>query len=202
MDQVKIGMFISMCRKKQNLAQAELAEKLGITDRAISKWETGRSLPDASLMLDLCDILNISVNDLFSGEKVKMNEINNKQEQMILEIVKEKQETDKRLLKIEIFIGILSIIVLFSFIAIAAFVNIDNWLRVVLIVSGFVIFLAGCFIAIRIEQVAGYYECRKCNHKYIPTYKAVSMAMHIGRIRYLKCPKCGRKSWQKKVINK
>ena len=96
MDQVKIGMFISMCRKKQNLTQAELAEKLGITDRAISKWETGRSLPDASLMLDLCDILNISVNDLLSGEKVKMNEINNKQEQMILEIVKEKQETDKR----------------------------------------------------------------------------------------------------------
>ena len=88
MDQVKIGMFISMCRKKQNLTQAELAEKLGITDRAISKWETGSSLPDASLMLDLCDILNISVNDLLSGEKVKMNEINNKQEQMILEIVK------------------------------------------------------------------------------------------------------------------
>ena len=88
MDQVKIGMFISMCRKKQNLTQAELAEKLGITARAISKWETGRSLPDASLMLDLCDILNISVNDLLSGEKVKMNEINNKQEQMILEIVK------------------------------------------------------------------------------------------------------------------
>ena len=67
MDQVKIGKFISDCRKKQNLTQAGLAEQLGITDRAISKWETGRALPDSSIMLDLCKILKISVNDLLNG---------------------------------------------------------------------------------------------------------------------------------------
>lgn len=202
MDQVKIGTFISICRKKQNLTQAELAEKLGITDRAVSKWETGRSLPDSSIMLDLCSILKISVNDLLSGEVVTMNEINKKQEQMIIELVKEKQEADKRLLKVEVFIGILSIIILLVLIAIAAFANLDDWLRIVLIVSGFVIFLVGCFIALRIEQIAGYYECKKCGHKYIPTYKAVNRAMHIGRTRYLKCPHCGQKSWNKKVIIK
>ena len=202
MDQVKIGTFISICRKKQNLTQAELAEKLGITDRAVSKWETGRSLPDSSIMLDLCSILKISVNDLLSGEVVRMNEINKKQEQMIIELVKEKQEADKRLLKVEVFIGILSIIILLVLIAIAAFANLDDWLRIVLIVSGFVVFLMGCFIALRIEQIAGYYECKKCGHKYIPTYKAVNRAMHIGRTRYLKCPHCGQKSWNKKVIIK
>jgi len=202
MDQVKIGMFISVCRKKQNLTQAELAFKLGITDRAVSKWETGRSLPDSSIMLDLCSILNISVNDLLSGEVVTMNENNQKQEQVILELVKEKQEADRRLLKVEVFIGILSIAILFGLIAIAAFVNIEDWLRVLIIASGFVIFLAGCFIALRIEQVAGYYECKKCGHKHIPTYKAVNMAMHMGRTRYLKCPECGQKSWHKKVISK
>ena len=202
MDQVKIGTFISICRKKQNLTQAELAEKLGITDRAVSKWETGRSLPDSSIMLDLCSILKISVNDLLSGEVVTMNEINKKQEQMIIELVKEKQEADKRLLKVEVFIGILSIIILLVLIAIAAFANLDAWLRIVLIVSGFVVFLMGCFIALRIEQIAGYYECKKCGHKYIPTYKAVNRAMHMGRTRYLKCPHCGKKSWNKKVINK
>ena len=202
MDQVKIGTFISICRKKQNLTQAELAEKLGITDRAVSKWETGRSLPDSSIMLDLCSILKISVNDLLSGEVVTMNEINKKQEQMIIELVKEKQEADKRLLKVEVFIGILSIIILLVLIAIAAFANLDDWLRIVLIVSGFVVFLMGCFIALRIEQIAGYYECKKCGHKYIPTYKAVNRAMHIGRTRYLKCPHCGQKSWNKKVIIK
>ena len=202
MDQVKIGTFISICRKKQNLTQAELAEKLGITDRAVSKWETGRSLPDSSIMLDLCSILKISVNDLLSGEVVTMNENNKKQEQMIIELVKEKQEADKRLLKVDVFIGILSIIILLVLIAIAAFAKLDDWLRIVLIVSGFVVFLMGCFIALRIEQIAGYYECKKCGHKYIPTYKAVNRAMHIGRTRYLKCPHCGKKSWNKKVINK
>ena len=202
MDQVKIGTFISICRKKQNLTQAELAEKLGITDRAVSKWETGRSLPDSSIMLDLCSIIKISVNDLLSGAVVTMNEINKKQEQMIIELVKEKQEADKRLLKVEVFIGILSIIILLVLIAIAAFANLDAWLRIVLIVSGFVVFLMGCFIALRIEQIAGYYECKKCGHKYIPTYKAVNRAMHIGRTRYLKCPHCGQKSWNKKVIIK
>lgn len=202
MDQVKIGTFISICRKKQNLTQAELAEKLGVTDRAVSKWETGRSLPDSSIMLDLCSILKISVNDLLSGEVVTMNEMNKKQEQMIIELVKEKQEADKRLLKVEVFIGILSIIILLVLIAIAAFANLDDWLRIVLIVSGFVIFFVGCFIALRIEQIAGYYECKKCGHKYIPTYKAVNRAMHIGRTRYLKCPHCGQKSWNKKVIIK
>jgi transcriptional regulator with XRE-family HTH domain/DNA-directed RNA polymerase subunit RPC12/RpoP len=202
MDQVKIGKFISECRKKQKLTQLQLAEKLNITDRAVSKWETGRALPDSSIMLDLCDILKISVNDLLSGEVVTMNEYNHKQEQMLLDMVKEKQEADKRLLKIEIFIVILSCIILFGLIAIAAFVNIEDWIKVVLIVSGFVIFLSACFVALRIEQVAGYYECKKCGHKYVPTYKAVNIAMHMGRTRYLKCPHCGQKSWNKKVISK
>ena len=67
MDQVKIGRFISECRKKQNLTQSQLAEKLNITDRAVSKWETGRAMPDSSLMLDLCSILKISVNDLLNA---------------------------------------------------------------------------------------------------------------------------------------
>ena len=201
MDQVKIGKFISDCRKKQNLTQANLAEKLGITDRAVSKWETGRALPDSSLMLDLCKILKISVNDLLSGEVVTLNE-NNKQEEILLEMVKAKQEADKRLLKVEIFIGVLSTVVLFGLIVLAALMDIKDWLRAVLIVVGFVIFLCGCFVALRIEQVAGYYECKKCGHKYVPTYKAVNRAMHMGRSRYLKCPHCGQKSWNKKVISK
>ena len=63
MDQIKIGKFIAECRKKQDLTQMELAEKLNITDRAISKWETGKAMPDSSIMLELCDILKISVNE-------------------------------------------------------------------------------------------------------------------------------------------
>lgn len=70
MDQVKIGKFIAECRKKNQLTQVQLAEKLNITDRAVSKWERGKSMPDSSIMLELCKILKISVNDLLSGEVV------------------------------------------------------------------------------------------------------------------------------------
>ena len=202
MNQVKIGMFISECRKKQKLTQSQLAEKLDITDRAVSKWETGRALPDSSLMLDLCNILKITVNDLLSGEVVSMTNIDQKQEEILLELVKEKQEADKRLLKVEIYLGLLSAAILFTGVFVAAYANLETWARVVIMVAGFVIGVVGFFIALKIEQVAGYYECRKCGHRYIPTYQAVVNAMHAGRTRYLKCPHCGQKSWSKKVINK
>ena len=72
MDQQKIGKFIAECRKKHGLTQMQLAEKLNITDRAVSKWENGRSLPDSSIMLELCSLLGITVNDLLSGEVVSL----------------------------------------------------------------------------------------------------------------------------------
>ncbi len=76
MNQIKIGKFITECRKKNNLTQAQLAEKLNITDRAISKWENGKAMPDSSIMLELCEILKISVNELLSGEVIKMENYN------------------------------------------------------------------------------------------------------------------------------
>ena len=68
MDQIKIGNFIAERRRLKNLTQAQLAEMLGITDRAVSKWENGRSLPDSGIMLELCSILGITVNELLCGE--------------------------------------------------------------------------------------------------------------------------------------
>ena len=107
-DQIKIGRFISERRKMKSLTQAQLAEKLGITDRAISKWENGRSLPDSAIMLELCEMLEITVNDLLCGEVVVMEKYNKELEQKLLEIVKEKEKADKRLLTLEIVIGVLS----------------------------------------------------------------------------------------------
>ena len=202
MDQVKIGKFIADCRKKTNLTQMQLAEKLNITDRAISKWETGKSMPDSSIMLDLCDVLSISVNDLLCGEVVTMDNYNKELENNLLEMIKQKEQADIRLLSVEVFIGITATIALFALIFVAAFIQKETWLKISLIVFGFILFLAGCFYALRIEQVAGYYECEHCKHRYVPTYKAVNMAMHMGRTRYMSCPQCGKKSWQKKVLSK
>lgn len=202
MDQVKIGKFIAECRKKENLTQLQLAEKLNITDRAVSKWETGKSLPDSSIMLDLCAVLKISVNDLLSGEIITMEHYDKELENNLLEMVKAKEQADKRLLSLEVFVGITVTVILFVLIAVAAFLQMADWLRVTLIALGFVIFLAGCFYALRIEQVAGYYECKVCGHRYVPTYKAVNLAPHMGRTRYMRCPNCSKKSWQKKVLSK
>ena len=202
MDQIKIGKFIAECRKKVKLTQMQLAERLGITDRAVSKWERGLSLPDASIMLELCDILEISVNDLLCGEKISMDNYNKELENNLLEVIKQKQEADKRLLRLEVFVGVISTAILFTLIFVAAFVEMAMWLRITLIVLAFVMFLAGCFYAVRIEQVAGYYECKECGNRYIPTYKAVNMAPHMGRTRYMRCPECNKKSWQKKVLTK
>jgi len=202
MDQVKIGKFIAECRKKNNLTQMQLAEKLNITDRAVSKWENGKAMPDSGIMLDLCNELKISVNELLSGEVIEMKEYDKKTEALLLDMQKQKEEADKRLLSIEIVIGVLAMIVFLSLTFIASFVEMQEWLRILLIVIGLVPVIIGVPFAIRIEQIAGYYECRKCNHKYVPTYSSVLWAMHINRTRYMKCPECNKWSWNKKVISK
>lgn len=202
MDQVKIGKFIAERRRNANYTQMQLAEKLGITDRAISKWETGKSLPDSSVMLELCSTLGITVNDLLSGEVVTMDNYNKDLEHNLLEMIKQKEQADKRLLSVEVFIGITATVVLFALIFLAAFVQLSTGLRISLIVLGFVLFFAGCCYALRIEQVAGYYVCKECGLRYVPTYKAVHFAAHMGRSRYMRCPQCGKKSWQKKVLTK
>ena len=104
----------------------QLAEKLNITDRAVSKWETGKALPDVSLMLELCDMFKITVNDLLSGEVVKMENYNKELEKNLLEAVKQKEQAEKRLLSVEVFIGITATVVLFALIFVAAFVQMSN----------------------------------------------------------------------------
>ena len=202
MDQIKIGKFIKELRTQNNLTQMQLAEKLGITDRAISKWENGRAMPDSAIMLDLCKELKITVNDLLSGEVVVLENYNENSEKIILEMVKQKEESDRRLLTFEWVIGILSCISLFVPIFIAAMLPMEDWQRLVLVFSGFIPGIIGLLFAMKIEQVAGYYKCRKCGHCYVPTYKAVNMAMHFGRTRYMKCPECQKKAGRRRLLVK
>ena len=202
MDQIKIGKFIAECRKKNNLTQMQLAEKLNITDRAISKWENGKAMPDSSIMLDLCNELKISVNELLSGEVIKMESYNKKLEQNLIDMVKQKEQSDKKMLRLEIVVGYISSITFLILIFVASYVEMQNWIKILLIAFGIITFAVGMYHCIKIEQTAGYYECTKCHHKYVPTYSSVLWSMHINRTRYMKCPKCNQRSWQKKVINK
>ena len=202
MDQIKIGKFIAEQRKKNNLTQMQLAEKLDITDRAVSKWENGKGMPDSSIMLDLCKELGISVNELLSGEVLEMKDYNEIAEQNLLEMKKEKELSDKRLLNMEIAIGIIVTIMYVVLVMVASVSDISNNVRAAIIVPSTAFTVIIFFVLLIIEQKAGYYECSKCHHKYIPKYSSVLWAMHMGRTRYMKCPECGKRSWQKKVISK
>ena len=121
MNQVKIGKFIAQCRKEKNMTQAELAEKLNITDRAISKWETGKGMPDSSIMLDLCNELNISVNELLSGEVIEMNDYDKKAEENLLKLNKSNQYISKKLL--QSIIAIILLVLIFIVIGLYNFIK-------------------------------------------------------------------------------
>lgn len=202
MDQTKIGKFIAERRKKNNLTQMQLAEMLGITDRAVSKWETGKAMPDSSIMLELCGILNITVNDLLSGEVVTMENYNKELENNLLEMVRQKELSDKRLLTMEIVLGVVCILPLLAAVIAGLTIPMEESTATVMVLLSLVPLLIATPFAIKIEQTAGYYECGCCGNRYVPEYTRVFMAMHAGRTRYMRCPKCGKRSWQKKVLTK
>ena len=202
MDQIKIGKFIAAERKEQGMTQASLAEKLGISDRAVSKWETGKSMPDSGIMLELCDLLKINVNELLSGERIMKEAYDKKAEDNLLALSKELEQQNRLFLRTEYFIGFLGSIVGIVMVFLAAFLEISTGLRIALIAGGILVIIIISFIAVGIEQKAGYYECRKCHHRYVPSYWQTNLAPHAGRTRYMRCPECGEKSWQKKVLTK
>lgn len=131
-----------------------------------------------------------------------MNETNKKYDEIILAMKKEQEDTAKRMLALEYVIGFGASITFLALVFVASFIEMVDWLRVLLILIGFVQFAIAIPFAIRIEQIAGYYECNNCHHKYVPTFSSVLWSMHFGRTRYMKCPECGKKSWQRKVISK
>ena len=202
MDQLKIGKFIAECRKRENLTQMQLAEKLGITDKAISKWERGIAMPDLSAMLELCDILGISVNELLSGEKISMENNNQKNEQLLLDMAKELEKKNKTIWNAMWIIMTVSILGLIGGLAIIAFFMPEGPWMLVAIISLCVVFLIPCFYALKLEVSVGAYKCKNCGYEIVPTYKQALNAMHMGTTRYLKCPNCNKRTWCKKVIKK
>lgn len=202
MDQIKIGKFIAECRKNKNMTQAQLAEKVGVTDRAVSKWENGRSMPDSSIMLELCGELGITVNDLLCGEKIIMENNQQKNEQLLLDMAKELETKDKTIWRNMWIIMTVSMIALLAGVfAVAFFVPEGVW-QGIAILGICVVFMIPCFYALKLEVSVGAYKCKKCGYEIVPTYRQALNAMHMGTTRYLKCPKCNKRSWCKKVLKK
>ena len=202
MNQIKIGRFIAECRKQKQLTQLQLADKLGITDKAISKWERGIAMPDTSIMLELCDILCISVNELLNGERINMENSNEKNEQLLLDMAKELETKNKIIWSSMWAIMIVSMTTLIAGIFIAAFLIPEGIWQLVTIIGICIVFLIPCFYALKLEVSVGAYKCKNCGHEIVPTYKEVLMAKHRGFTRHLMCPKCNKRTWCKKILKK
>ena len=202
MDVIKIGKFIAERRKSKNITQEQLAEKLFITDRAVSKWERGLSLPDADKMLELCNILDINVNELLVGEVIDMKDYEKKTEELLLELARQEELKNKQLMTNMWVLLIVDAIFYTGIMILACATLQEGFILGTIIVVSTIVALAVAFYALKLELDAGYYECKKCHHRHIPTYKEVLIAPHMSTTRYLKCPKCHKRSWSKKVMTK
>ena len=202
MDLIKVGKFIASCRKDKKITQEELAEKLYITDRAVSKWERGLSLPDASKMLELCNILDINVNELLIGEKIDMKDYKKKTDELLIELAKQEEIKNKKLIANMYILESVTLLFYISIILLSSFMLKEGMLLGTIICVSTVITVIVCFYGLKLEVDTGYYECKKCHHKFIPKYFTATIAPHINTTRYLKCPKCNKRTWAKKVMTK
>lgn len=201
MDQLKTGKFIAQRRKNKSLTQRQLAEKLGVSDKAVSKWECGNGLPEVSLMMPLCDILGISVNELLSGENLLVSEYKNRAEVNLMELMTEKQENKKKII-ISCVVCALTVISAVTLIMVASTCQLLTWIRVALIAVAFIEIVGGIVVACSLDQNAGYYECLSCHKRFIPSTSEYVKGLHGVTWRRLKCPHCGKVSNCKKRLTK
>lgn len=201
MNQVKIGKFIAQQRKAKNYTQKQLAEKLMISDKTISKWECGKGFPEVSLLLPLCNELEITVNELLSGEILPEQEYKMKAEENIMKLVEEKQESKKKIIMSAVVAGIVILAAVPLFV-ISGYENLTLPARIALILIGFIVIAAGITVACILDRDAGAFECPNCKTRFVPDMKSYIMAPHTLTRRKLKCPHCYKRSYCKHVMTK
>ncbi len=144
MNQIKIGKFILNCRKEKGLTQEQLAEKLGVTSKSISRWENGNTMPDYSLLKDLCNELDINVNELLSGKKIKENDYMNKSEENLIKLRKQIDKRKKVLTIISyVFMGIIIVAFILNMVLNRIFPDDRHWniIRYTFLYSGITLFI-------------------------------------------------------------
>lgn len=193
MDQSKTGKFIAQERRAQNLTQRQLADKLAISDKTVSKWECGKGLPEVSLMLPLCEILQITVNDLLSGEKVAEGDYQKKAEENMMDLIRENAENKERM-TLSIICGVITIIAVCALVMLASYLELPAAVRILLLVCAVLTAIAGIGAAARLEVKAGYYECPHCGTLFVPTMTNYVKGWHTLTRRRLTCPTCGKTS--------
>ena len=201
MNQIITGQFIKECRKEKGLTQEQLAEKLSVSPKTVSKWECGNGMPDVSLMLPLCNELGISVNELLSGCRIDGSDYQQKAEENLLAALKERNENKKKII-LEVIIACTAILSGVILCVMSGIQGIPLLFRILPVCVGFIVIAAGVAVCCIMDREAGYYECPKCKSRFVPTMGAYIIGPHTLLRRQLKCPHCGKISYCKKKLSK
>ena len=199
MDQIKIGKFIASMRKEQSMTQRQLADVLNISDKTVSKWECGNGMPEVALMLPLCEVLRINVNELLSGERLDGADYQRKAEENMMELVREREESKKKII-LAVVVCVLTILSGVTIILVSGLLEMSTWLRAVLIAIAAIVTVGGIGVACVLDLSAGTCECRKCGTRFVPSSAAYIAGVHTITTRKLKCPHCGQVSYCKKRL--
>ncbi|MBQ8428750.1 MAG: helix-turn-helix transcriptional regulator [Clostridia bacterium] len=194
MDQLKIGKFIAQTRKEKGLTQKQLADALLISDKTVSKWECGNGMPEVSLMMPLCEKLDITVNELLSGCHLSTSDYQKNAEENIMKLIQEKQEAKFRMI-IEVLVIFITLLSGCSLIMLTGLADLRTPNRIALIVVSVIIFVVGIGVCAALEMRNARFKCVKCGEKFYPSKTAYIMGVHTITRRHLKCPKCGKRSW-------
>ena len=199
MDQIKIGKFIASMRKEQSMTQRQLADVLNISDKTVSKWECGNGMPEVALMLPLCEVLRINVNELLSGERLDGADYQRKAEENMMELVREREESKKKII-LAVVVCVLTILSGVTIILVSGLLEMSTWLRAVLIAIAAIVTVGGIGVACVLDMSAGTFECRKCGTRFVPSSAAYIAGVHTITTRKLKCPHCGQIPYCKKRL--
>ncbi len=201
MDMQKIGTFLTELRKENKLTQDALGEKIGVTNKTVSRWENGNYLPPVEILQMLSKLYGVSINELLSGERLNDDSYKqNAEEYITADLIKKSREAKKRI-AVSSVVAAVTVLSALAVILLCAFLQAPVWVRISSIVFSVIIAVAGIAVCCVLTFDAGVYECPVCKEKFVPSLKDFVLGMHTVTKRRLKCPKCGKKSFCKKKLN-
>lgn len=198
MDLNKTGKFIALIRKEKGLTQRELAEKLNLSEKTISKWERGVGFPNISLILPLCKCLEIDANELMTGERLQDKQYRINAENNLLKLMD--KTSPKLKYTISTISAIVTILIILGLILLAGFVIEEVWIKILVCVMSVLLVVSNIALILLVAVNTEVYECCHCGEKFVPTKREYLMGAHTMKKRYLRCPYCHKKGWNKCYI--
>ncbi len=193
MNQLKTGKFIAQMRKEKGMTQRQLADELLISDKTVSKWETGKGMPEVSLMMPLCEVLGINVNELLTGERIPDEVYKEKAEETMMDLMRNKKGRGK-IIALMILILLLMLAPMIIVSVLIEKYNLPEKLELIALIP----LIIGAVAIIFVDCSVGYYQCEECNEKFVPRFGAnYFFAFHKPDSRKIRCPKCGKNCWCK-----